>query len=377
MEFFKKDNDINDDLKRDVAFQAVVGMRDAVSLATRKGQPPSYEQSLRLYNDLDPEIYNDFDQLLAEKNDNDIVKLYREEAKLQTSVAGRQIDPADLINNEIDRLKKLKSKASVSSDDVKYINRKIAQLYGGLENLKPRHLTENAILTRDFAQVDRSQVFGEKILSDYKHVDYALTRDRFLRLRLLHPDKEEHITGADLIYEQYDLTTNQIRFVFLQYKTWEDGVLYFSQHKNLQPQLEKLKQTLCDCNFCTAPTNSTELIDYRMPYCSGFLRPTDKLQHKGSKMVSSGLHIPACNALKLAIETTKIEKKGLRNKTPNHYIFEKLFNLNLVGSRWLDIDQTEEFYKSKKILDPDDTIKLYAREFIKSKVKDDEESDEF
>lgn len=366
MEFFSsKDNNIGE--KRDVAFQTVVGIRDAVSIATRKSQPPTYEQSLRLIHDLDPDLYETFNNILSEKNDSDLVKYFKEEAALQTQISGKTIDASELMSKEIKRLNNLMIRAQAKNQDIKNIKRRIAQLYSGIENLKPRSFTENAILVRDFSQLDRS-FLGDKIISEYKYVDYALPRDRFLRLRLLHPDKEEHISGADLLYEQYNLKTNQVRFLFLQYKTWDDGIIYFSQHQNLIPQLKKMEKMLCNSKCCDSPDQESDLIDFRMPYCSGFLRPTDKLQHEKAKMVSSGLHIPICNAIQLSENNLKLEKIKLKDISPNHYIFEKLFNLNLVGSRWMDIYDVEDFYKEKGILDSENTIKIYAREIIKDKL---------
>ncbi|MGN6178652.1 MAG: hypothetical protein ACTHNW_05700 [Mucilaginibacter sp.] len=365
MKISKKDLQI-DQITRDIAFQTIVGLRDTINIAKKHTQPATYEQSLRLVYDLDEDLYYDFINILTEKNDNDIVKLYKEEARLQSSIQSKKIEPVELIEVEIDRLKKLKIDAEAKQQDVKHINRRILQLYAALENIKPRRLTENAILVRDFAQFDRSDIFGEQIVSEYKYVDYSISKSRFLRLRLLHPDQEEHITGADLVYEQYNLIENKIRFAFLQYKTWEDGKLYFSQHPNLKPQLQKLKSTLCDCSYCDAPTN--EEWTYRMPHCSAFLRPTDKLQYQNSKMLSSGLHIPVCQAMEIAKKDIVLDKKLLKESLINHQIFEKLFNLNLIGSKWFNIDEIESFYVDKKILAPTDTIKIYAREFINNKI---------
>lgn len=373
MDFFENEEN-SEESKRDIAFQTLVSIRDVVSIAQKKQQPPTYEQAFRLLYDLDEELYNEFDKILSEKNDNDIVKLYKEEALLQSN-SGNKIEPAELIEKEIDRLKGLKKQTNSTKEQTKYINRRISQLYGALENLKPRHLTENAILVRDFAQLDRSKLFGEKIFEDYKFVDYALPSDRFLRLRLLHPDKEEHITGADLIYEQYNVVNEQVRFLFLQYKTWQDGVIYFSQHQSLKPQLVKLQNILCNKSYCKEELLSTP--KFRFPCCSGFLRPTDKLQRQNSKMVSSGIHIPVCKALEIAKTNSKIEKRSLAKEYPNHYIFERLFNLGLVGSKWFDLEDVESFYKEQQILQESDTLKIYAREFINSKESSNDFDDDF
>lgn len=362
MSFFSNE-DIKEEDRRDVAFQSLVAMRDTLNIAMRAPQPPTYEQSLRVFYDLDSDIYKAFDDLLTEKNDNDIVKLYKEEAQLQSKLQNKTIEPSGLIEKEIDRLNGLKLNSEALKQDTKYIDRKISQLYAGLENLKPRSISENAILMQDVFNVERDYC-DEKICSDCKFVDYALPNDRFLRIRFLHPDIAEHVTGADLIYEQVNVETNQIRFIFLQYKTWSDGSIYFSQHKNLIPQLEKLQKTLCENNYCKHPEKID--LNYRLPYCCGFLRPTDKLQYKTSKMVSSGLHIPICDVLERKNEIG-LFKNDLKNYCISHKIFEEMFNLNLLGSRWLNISEVEAFYKEKNIIEPYDTVKLHAKEIITSR----------
>lgn len=358
---------LSEDESRDIAFQTIVGMRDALSLATKKQQPPTYEQALDIFYDLDVDLYNDVCKLISGKNDNDIVKYFREEAKLKSIIENKQFEPEELINQEIERLNLLKAKANLPKDEIKFIQRRVAQLYSGLENLKPRNLSENRILNRDYSKIDRSHYFAEKTFENDFYVDYELPSDRILRIRLLHPDAPEHVTGADLIYEQYDLENDKVRFVFLQYKTWDEGVIYFSNPKNLIPQLEKLKATLCDSGFCRKPDKEEIIEKYRFPYCCGFLRPTDKLQNSDSKMISSGLHLPICRVLESVETTNKLEKRILKTNSLNHKHFEELFNLNIIGSRWLDLEEVEDFYREKKIIQNEDTIKIFAREFIEKK----------
>src|SRR5258707_902942 len=100
---------------------------------------------------------------------------------------------------------------------------------------------ENAIrLFHDFSP----ELYQDIIGSDDFYVDYDLKHGKYLRIRLLHPDEAEHITGADLVYEQHNEKTRQIRILFLQYKIWEDGVIYYSKAKNLEAQLRKLESVL-------------------------------------------------------------------------------------------------------------------------------------
>lgn len=363
MRYFE-DNTINEGERRDIAFQAVVGIRDAISLAVKQQQPPTYEQVLGILYDLDPDLYNDVCRLIIAKNDNDIVKYYREEARLQSIAENKEIKPALLIHNEIGRLKELTQKARIPEEEIKFIQKRIAQLYSGLKNLEPRRLSENRILNRDYSKVDRSSYLAEKEFENDFYIDYALPSKRTLRIRLLHPDEAEHVTGADLVYEQYDCVKRCARFVFLQYKTWEDGCIYFSQHKNLESQLLKMKKVLCDNGFCKEVSTVGNIRDYRFPYCCGFLRPTDKLQHDDSKMLSSGLHLPVCRALEIARDSTKIEKNNLKDNCLSHKHFEELFNLNMIGSRWIGFDELEQFYKRSLVIQNHETIKIFARELI-------------
>jgi hypothetical protein len=178
-----------------------------------------------------------------------------------------------------------------------------------------------------------------------------------------------------LIYEQHDEETGQIRILFLQYKIWDKGILYFSQAKNLDKQLEKLERCICHNNFCSAP-ELDGIAEYRFPYCSAFLRPTDKLQQQNEKLVSSGIHIPVCTILRFMRNgNEKLERKKIRFETLNHEIFEQLFNRGLLGSRWMDQDAVESFYKENKVLENDESIIFYARE-IRQKVAEESYSEE-
>ena len=64
---------------------------------------------------------------------------------------------------------------------------------------------------------------------DYK-VDYTLGKDSYLRLRLLHPENMEAVTGADLVYEQHYLKKRKIRVMFLQYKIWDEKSATLNQN---------------------------------------------------------------------------------------------------------------------------------------------------
>ena len=354
--------------QKELAFQIVVALRDTLSIAKKTDPKPTYENAIRILHDISPELYEDVIKQLPSKNLSDTAKFYQSKAELESLVKEEEINPINLISKDIKELEELLGKSTdLPSDKKRNIDLRISQLIGTKESLKPRKLSENRILQRDFGKVNRED-FGAKFLgSDDFKADFHLKSNSFLRIRLLHPDKPEHVSGADLIYEQHDEASGKIRVMFLQYKIWEDGILYFSQAGNLEAQLRKMKSLLCDKGFCSKPAQLENELDYRFPYCCAFLRPTDKLQENNEKLVSSGIHIPVCSALQFRENgETKIDKKYIRHQTLTHKIFEHLFNRSLVGSKWLTESEVETLYKENNIIDSDDSIKIYAREIKES-----------
>lgn len=354
--------------KRDIIFQFVVALRDTLSFASKSKIKPTYEATLNILHDLDSELYDEAVTVIPEKNKSELVKYYIDEAQINSISSGETVSPIDLIQNEIDRLAKLLISAEINKQDKELesrrrIDRKILELEAAKLNLKPRKYSENRLLIRDFSKVDRKDTGAEYFEGNDLFTDYKISEFGYLRIRLLHPDIPEHITGADLIYEQHNIETNEIRFMFLQYKIWEDGTLYFSSSKNLNSQLLKMKSILCDKGFCGKPYSNSASNDYRFPYCCAFLRPTDKIQHNNEKLISSGIHIPVCSALEIKqANGEKIDKRTIRTQTLNHELFESLFNKSFIGSRWLKEDIVKDLYIQNKIIETKDTIKIFARE---------------
>lgn len=356
---------IPDDLKRDIAFNVVVSVRDAISIAKKNSIPATYEQALKLTHDLDENLYTFCSAQLTKKNENDIVKLFKERAEAESIVKGIKIDPIDLLQDEVSTYETILTTPNIDKEKTRFLKNHIISLQAAIENLKPRRLSEHRILERDFCKIDRSHLGAEKIFENDTHVDYKVGANRYLRLRMLHPDKAEHILGADLIYEQFNVDTGKVRLAVLQYKTWENGVLYLNSANSIDAQLMKLKTNLCDKDICKQPKHLEGELDYRFPYCCAFLRPTDKLQSGDSKMISHGIHIPVCSAIKIKNDNNnKIEKKQIRHSTLTHEVFENLFNHSFIGSRWIDINEVEEFYREMKVLDKSQSLKLYAKEII-------------
>ncbi len=143
--------------------------------------------------------------------------------------------------------------------------------------LIPRSLQEDYILEHDV----KSMKFGvEPISIKAKHSDYRVSENRVIRVRLIHPNDGEQSMGADLIYEQYDPEHRKVRFLMVQYKIWDGELLYWSQAKNLDPQLRKMSENLCSNGYCKCENGNNYTINFQYYCCA--LRPTDQLQFKNS-----------------------------------------------------------------------------------------------
>lgn len=359
----------SDAKRKNMSFHVVSAIRESMNIAKKSGPPVTYEQAFDILFDLDPELYNEIIKELPQQNLNDTARLYVSKAKLLNSV-DVETTATNEIQKEIDENEILLQRTlDVDEDKKPLLNRQIT-LLAAKKSLQERRVREHRVLQRDFSKIDRIDFGAQFMEEDDFKVDYTLGKDSFLRLRLLHPENMEAVTGADLIYEQQDLNSRKVRIMFLQYKIWdENGIMYFSQG-SLESQLRKMKSKLCDKGFCQGPVSLEGKLDYRFPYCSCFLRPTDPMQDSNSKLISSGIHIPVCTALKIRDEgELSIDKKYLRTQTLTHQMFEPLFNKSFVGSRWLSENELKDFYINNHILDTNESLLIYASEVIE-KSKD-------
>ncbi len=353
---FYTNTSIPEEERRDVAFQTVNAIRESVTLARNSTLSITYEFAFGIIYDLNPKLYESIVTLLTSKNENELVRYYKDEAEAE-STDEQKVEPVDLIEKELNRVEELLSK---KNGKFTYLNKKKFNLVGAKEYFTPRNQSEHKTLNHDFYLRSRYEYFGEPLYENDSYKDFKINKDKVLRLRLLHPDREETILGVDLIYEHFDMRTNRVRFAHMQYKAWNNKTLYISQAKNLNPQLEKMKKNLCSSGLCKGPETINR--DYRFPYCSGFLRPTSKLQRPDSKLISTGLHLPICEAMKIIAEKGIISKEDCSNRSIKGHIFEELFNTNLAGSRWIDIKDLDKFYESNNILAHTDRIRIHAQE---------------
>ena len=228
-------------------------------------------------------------------------------------------------------------------------------------------ITEHHAISSDSYKQRVNKTFINSHLGKFN--EYKNNEDgSIFRIVILHPNKSEAITGADLIYEQYDIERKQVRIVAIQYKVWEKGVLYFSQSGSLNNQIKRMKGCFCDDNYCCDENKKNSSVDlFRLPYCSAFLRPTDKLQNPNS-LITSGFHVPICKIDSIKTQThqgDKLEYKNVAECSIKSQTFEELFNLEKIGSRWLSIVELEKLYRQSAILEPNRNIILYAQTELK------------
>ena len=347
--------------QQDYAFQALSGVRESISIAKRQPSQVPYEAALDIIHDLDPDAYNKFVELLTKRNKSEEVRFYIEKAEA-LSTDDKTVLPVDLIKKDLDDVEIAINRKKGKSNSL--MKRKV-MLLAAIDYFEPRKVSEHKILNRDFYLNAIKIPDAIKIYNDEQFVDYKLAEDRFLRLRLLHPDKEEEILGSDLIYEQFDFENDRVRFVHIQYKLWGKQGLYFSQG-NMQAQINKVCKNLCDDGFCNSPNGTNVGNGYRFPFCSGFLKPTDKQLDNGKDMTSTGLHLPMCYVKRLSNESKikKISKLDAKLNGLSHAVFNDLFVNSFVGSRWMPIADLQQFYLDKGIADYVNSIRIHAQEIV-------------
>jgi hypothetical protein len=292
---------------------------------------------------------------------------YDQESIAVTRETKRKTTAEDLIKKRIEEIKRL-SKQFTKADDYERLKKERSELNTMIKfQIKPilglEEVTENQAIIYDSEAARKSHTFVKSHLGKFQEF-YNYERDAIFRVAVLHPNPSEAVTGTDLIYEQYNELASHVRIVALQYKVWQDGVLYFSSASNLDDQLKKMSKCFCEDNFCKDDKGNNVCMDgFRLPYCVAFLKPTDKLQNP-KNLITSGLHVPVCIIDKLKTPTSKgvkLERIHIQNASLNSGSFEDLFNRQMIGSKWMKVEDLENFYQQSKVLSSSGKIVLYTQ----------------
>ena len=93
--------------RNDLAFQMVVAMRDTINIAKKKGHKSTYENSIRLFHDFNPELYADIISCLHQRNISDDAKVYIAKAEILSQAGPITITALEILQTEIDELRKI------------------------------------------------------------------------------------------------------------------------------------------------------------------------------------------------------------------------------------------------------------------------------
>lgn len=355
-------NNIDDRMNQEwIALNAIRGM---VKIASKGSMTKStYDNSLDLGGALYPELLGPEKSVLKRERESDTTKEYRQKAELQSIKNSATVTALELVLADIEEYESLISLAQGKKGDQKrsdQLKRKLGQLQKAKSELEIKPHSENQLIFRDAYNVERD--FPE-LSKGHAHRDFVLPDGNYLRLRVLHPDKPEHITGADIIYERHDKSSGNVSIVVVQYKIWEEKKLYISDPR-MQAQIQKMKAFTCDMGICSHHEGANT---YRFPCCTGFLRPTDKLQNVEQKFISTGEHIPVCR-INDCQSTGKqggeiLEYEKIKGVSLSAELFEDLFNRGKIGSRELAPHELKTLYENSSVIDSSDTVIIYAQEF--------------
>ncbi|PPD42227.1 MAG: hypothetical protein CTY16_14845 [Methylobacter sp.] len=322
----------------------------------------TYDNALQLGGEVYPELLGDDVSLLKRERESDITREYRQKAELCSIRDEKAIKAIDLVVSDIAEYEGLLSiaEAQKNNQKVDQLKRKLAQFYKAKKELDPEDHSENQLIFRDAYNASR---VIPTVVNGHGHRDFELPNGRVLRLRVLHPDRVEHITGADLIYERHHPSAETVSVVAVQYKIWKDRELYLSDERMLS-QIDKMKRFLCNKNMCEAAKTNH---GYRFPCCSAFIRPTDKLQKADQKFLSTGEHLPICKIDECATIGDRGGRKlvydKIREISLSSEFFEFLFNKGKIGSRDMTYAELATLYSDFLDDASNERVVVYAQEF--------------
>ncbi|MGP9566491.1 hypothetical protein ACT3RP_03460 [Halomonas sp. AOP5-B2-8] len=323
----------------------------------------TYDNALELGGAVYPELLGDDVSELKRERVSDTTKEYRQRAEYMSIRDDLTIEAIDLVKSAIsedESLLKIAEKEKGNKNRVDQLKRKLGQLYKAREELDSQEHSENQLIFRDAYNVERAV---PSLVTGQGYRDFKLPNEKVLRLRVLHPDKIEHITGADLIYERHSPDEEAVAIVAVQYKIWEKRKLYLSDERMLE-QISKMNGFLCEKGVCSS---NAEENDYRFPCCSAFLRPTDKLQKPDQKFISTGEHLPICKIEQCTSKGARgadiLEYKNIKDISLSSEMFEFLFNKGKIGSKDLSYAELEELYSEFIGEASSHRVIVYAQEF--------------
>ena len=317
---------MDEESRIDSEWVALNAFRELLKIAAKGDAAKStYDEALEFGGALYPELLGPETSVLRRVRESDTTTLYRQRAGLQSQKLGTVITPLELLLPDIEELEDLLNVAAQQGSDRErsdQLKRRLTLLRTSQDELSPIPHSENQLVFRD-AEVIRRDLPSMGTGRGYR--DFRLPDANLLRVRVLHPDKPEHVTGADVIYETHVPDEQQASIVAVQYKIWQERTLRLSDERMLT-QLDRLRSFTCEAGLCSSGNRDQS---FRFPHCTAFLRPTDRLQRSDQKLLSSGEHLPICKIESCATTTRRgvpvLKYKAMRKVSLSGEAFEYLF----------------------------------------------------
>jgi hypothetical protein len=368
--FDNQDDEVNSDPfylpLADTRTMVNVEVRDALGIGHRDPDRITYAETAVVSQALFPELFPNEKTISVSKISEDIqLALYEQRAEAQSQIRNEAITALMLVDEDINT-KDEEIKANPEGKALKAERKKLLRIR---HKIKEEIYNERQVLERDVYQARRNLPLSG---NGKGYMEFRLPHRRALRIRLFHPDKPEHVTGVDLVYEHLWDEKELVRIVAMQYKMLEGNMLTLPNKKELdrfERQLTKMRETFCDASpsRCQMPAECNIERWYCHHYCSVFLRPTDRPQKPDTQYISTGYHIPACRFRVLwnSSPSKKLSVQSFQRQSIKSESFEELFNLNELGSAWLTYEELEEFYKKHEVLEAKDCIVAHVQEFMR------------
>lgn len=332
--------------------------KDTLGIYLKGSKSASYKDIVDFGQKIAPAILGDERLFFNDKKLNELYEEYRERADALSRKEQKDISIIDAVDRGIQEHEEL-IKAG-SNRNLVVLNKKLRALKKFRQEMEESSHTENNLIIRDVYKVKRGLPFEDG--KDYR--DFRVGEDRAFRIRVFHPDHFEHITGADLVYECYSEEYKKVRVAAVQYKIRRNKSIYIDER--IDKQITRLEKAFCNQNTCKL-VNNNSAGTYRLPHCSAFLRPTDEIQPNDPHIMSRGYYVPICivRDAQAKTEETKnvIQSKRLRDHAVSHKVFEELFNVDMLGSRWITYDELKRIYQSTNLLEPHQSISVHVQEY--------------
>lgn len=188
----------------DAEWIALNAFRELTKIAS-KGDPAksTYDNALDLAGELYPELLGPEKSVLRRERESDTAREYRQKAQLLSIKNKEAVNPSPLLLADIEEMKELLAFAERNRDEqtrVDQLKKKLGKLVSAEREINPTSHSENQLIFRDAYNIERNM---PSIEAGQGYRDFRLPDDNVLRVRVLHPDKPEHISGADIIYERH------------------------------------------------------------------------------------------------------------------------------------------------------------------------------